>query len=91
VRICEKVKFTFHIFVIILECGERVPKGQLFVVQGKEAEVGQFPWHAGVYFLKDPKQTDPPKFWCGGSLLNRYLVLSGKQQILMRIQFCQLE
>ncbi|XP_059472946.1 modular serine protease-like isoform X3 [Neocloeon triangulifer] len=58
------------------ECGERVPKGQLFVVQGREAEVGQFPWHAGVYFIKDLKLPDPPKFWCGGSLINRHLVLS---------------
>ncbi|XP_065331941.1 modular serine protease-like isoform X1 [Cloeon dipterum] len=58
------------------ECGERVPKGQLFVVQGREAEVGQFPWHAGVYYIKDLKSPDPPKFWCGGSLVNRNLIIS---------------
>lgn len=60
-----------------------IPKGaQLFVVGGKDAKIGDFPWHVGIYQKAKPVITDESKdikHICGGSIITVRIVLSGNK------------
>ncbi|KAJ9583788.1 hypothetical protein L9F63_021878, partial [Diploptera punctata] len=60
------------VFTCIQECGKEVGDGQPFITGGTQAEVGQFPWHVGIY------RDDQNGFTqiCGGTLVNPDTVIS---------------
>ncbi|PSN46002.1 hypothetical protein C0J52_06353 [Blattella germanica] len=60
------------VFTCIEECGKRNPKGKPFVSNGEVAQVGEFPWHIGIYRISN----GGPIQQCGGSLINPTTVVT---------------
>lgn len=56
------------------ECGKPVPQGTTLVHYGQETKVGEYPWQAAIYKLKNGEW----RFACGGSLIkDEKTVLTG--------------
>lgn len=53
------------------DCGFASAEGQAFVINGKNASIGEFPWHAGLYTEARGLQQ-----MCGGSLIHPRVVLT---------------
>ena len=55
------------------------------MVNGHEIKYGLWPWQAGLYHLLHGKWS----FWCGGSLINEYAVITGQwnSRILFILEF----
>lgn len=60
----------------VAECGVAIAKGQTLIVHGSDANIGDFPWHTGIY---DKEQKTGITQVCGGSLVLPNLVVSGWQ------------
>jgi secreted trypsin-like serine protease len=58
---------------LFTECGRIHEEVIPLVVNGQEAKYGVWPWQAGLFILKAGNWT----FWCGGSLISEYAVLTG--------------
>ncbi|CAH2101415.1 unnamed protein product [Euphydryas editha] len=54
------------------ECGTATPQGMALVTDGRNAERGELPWHAGIY----TKTSNPYQLICGGSLITTNIVIS---------------
>ncbi|XP_066998504.2 modular serine protease [Anabrus simplex] len=54
------------------ECGRAGQEVTPLVVNGQEAQYGIWPWQTGLYVL----QAGNWSFWCGGSLVNEYAVVT---------------
>lgn len=58
-------------------CGiSKGPSG--FVVRGQKFSRGDFPWTVALLFVGN----DPPKFFCGGTLISATFVVTGRQKVL---------
>lgn len=66
------------IFALLVEssadtCG--LPKANLgLIVHGQSFPRGSFPWIVALI----SKETDPPSYFCGGTVISRAFVISGK-------------
>lgn len=58
----------------VTECGVAIGKGQTLIVHGSNANIGDFPWHAGIY---DKEQKTGITQVCGGTLVLPNLIVSG--------------
>ncbi|XP_061385059.1 modular serine protease-like [Danaus plexippus] len=54
------------------ECGTLTPRATPLVLGGRTADVGEVPWHAGIY----SKLTEPPIQICGASLVSDTVLVS---------------
>ena len=57
----------------VSECGKITQEAVPLVVNGHEIKYGSWPWQAALFHLQDGNWT----FWCGGSLINEYTVITG--------------
>jgi secreted trypsin-like serine protease len=55
------------------DCGKIGEEVIPLIVNGQEAKYGVWPWQAGLFILQGGNWT----FWCAGSLVNEYAVLTG--------------
>ncbi|GBP91715.1 LINE-1 retrotransposable element ORF2 protein [Eumeta japonica] len=53
-------------------CGASTPKGEILLSGGRESEVGEIPWHVGIY----DKGTTPYKYICGGSIIETTMIIT---------------
>lgn len=58
----------------VAECGVAIGKGQTLIVHGSDANIADFPWHAGIY---DNAQKEGITQVCGGTLVLPNLIVSG--------------
>ncbi|KAK3914573.1 Modular serine protease [Frankliniella fusca] len=65
--------WDWPLFKCIPECGVAIGKGQTLIVHGSDANIGDFPWHAGIY---DKEQKEGITQVCGGTLVLPNLVVS---------------
>ncbi|XP_034240329.1 modular serine protease-like isoform X2 [Thrips palmi] len=65
--------WDWPLFKCTPECGVAIAKGQTLIVHGTDANIGDFPWHAGIY---DKEQKTGITQVCGGSLVLPNLVVS---------------
>ncbi|KAJ9583785.1 hypothetical protein L9F63_021875 [Diploptera punctata] len=56
----------------IPECGKITEEAVPLVVNGHETKYGTWPWQAALFYLQNGNWT----FWCGGSLINEYAVIT---------------
>ncbi|GLV43960.1 modular serine protease [Carabus blaptoides fortunei] len=70
---CKDGSWNYGFIRCIPECGELVPEGKTFIVNGVLAKHGAFPWHVGIYKLNAESKYEQK---CGGSIINTKLVLS---------------
>lgn len=60
---------------LFLDCGLRNnPDAKL---TANELELGDFPYHVGVYFKYKTKDTNDLKYVCGGSIITVRVVVTG--------------
>ncbi|XP_069688228.1 clotting factor C-like [Periplaneta americana] len=70
---CQKDgKWSTDILQCVPECGKLEGGVTPLVVNGQGIKYGTWPWHAGLYNLQAGNWT----FWCGGSLVNEYAVIT---------------
>lgn len=65
----KKVKINF---IKIIDCGMVSGHIEPLIVNGKEEEAGESPWHTAVYKTKDKVLI------CGGTIISSHVILSGK-------------
>lgn len=68
-------------FVMYSECGRVTPSGKQLVAGGHTVKKGELPWHAGIY----RKSTLPYMQICGGSLISKNLIISGKPCTILSV------
>ncbi|CAH2062410.1 unnamed protein product, partial [Iphiclides podalirius] len=54
------------------QCGRITPEGEFLIIEGRNAQRGELPWHTGIY----SKVTTPYMQICGGSLVSTNVVIS---------------
>ncbi|GBP60570.1 Modular serine protease [Eumeta japonica] len=72
-------------------CGASTPKGEILLSGGRESEVGEIPWHVGIY----DKGTTLYKYICGGSIIETTMIITAahcfwsdnKESVLPASQF----
>ncbi|KAK3914160.1 Prostasin [Frankliniella fusca] len=72
VSLCLSLGSTTTLAAFPTECGKALPSGQAVVINGKDANALEFPWHAGLYIKVSQEWTQI----CGGSLIHQKLVLT---------------
>lgn len=73
VSVCRDGSWDYGFIKCVPECGNLVPEGATFIVNGVTAKKGAFPWHVGIYKLNTLNRYDQK---CGGSIISRKFILS---------------
>lgn len=59
----------------VLDCGKRYQEDTSLTAG--EVQVGNFPYHVGVYFGFNTKYEDDLKYLCGGSIISSKIIVTG--------------
>lgn len=69
-----KTIFAFSLFVLFVASTHATGGLTEFIIGGRDAEIGQFPYMVSIRFQAQPESI--PRHGCGGGILNKNWVLT---------------